>query len=274
MLRHGTGVTFDTNTLDKAARPDRHPKDPGLIEFQRVHEALKAGLLRGFFSETVATLEGIQRGDRAKVFGSTYLATRHSEPEVQDDGKIVHKVNLETTQPDRRPLHQENERRLAAALRLGFRALSAPRIAMPRIDDPDKEIYVSETEQALGPRVQRFLDSASAIEARGFGTAPIMKIASRLAKRAGVTEPWYRSLDRAANLEEAEIANAIAEWADGDTVAAHIAFQIDYLCTGDQAKARSSIFSPTERAWLKATYGVQFITMSELAVMLRNYPTE
>jgi hypothetical protein len=27
MLPHGTTVTFDTNTLDKAARPERHPND-------------------------------------------------------------------------------------------------------------------------------------------------------------------------------------------------------------------------------------------------------
>ncbi len=83
-----------------------------------------------------------------------------------------------------------------------------------------------------------------------------------------MTEPWYRSLDRATGTEENEIANAIAEWADGDTVAAHIAFQIDYLCTGDQAKARSSIFNPSERAWVTTTYGVRFVTISELAAMI------
>jgi hypothetical protein len=95
--------------------------------------------------------------------------------------------------------------------------------------------------------------------------APTTNIATRLANRAGVTESWYRSLDRASGTEELEIANAIAEWADGDTVAAHIAFQIDYLCTGDEAKNRNSIFDPIQRAWLTATYGVRFLTISDLA---------
>ncbi len=84
-----------------------------------------------------------------------------------------------------------------------------------------------------------------------------------------MTEPWYSSLDRANSAEEAEIASAIAEWADGDTVAAHIGYQIEYLCTGDEgAKARNSIFDPTQRAWLAATYGLKLLTISELAAMV------
>jgi hypothetical protein len=270
MLPHGTTITFDTNTLDKAVRPDRHPKDPAQAEFQFVHEALKTGTLKGFVCETMVTLEGIGRADRAKVFGSTYLAPRHSEPEVQSDGSIVHRVRLETTQPARQPLHNENMRRISAALDLGVRVLAAPRIAMPKIDDAEKRVYVyEEDETALGARLDRFHDAARAIEERGFGTTPIVKIATRLAKKAGVTEPWYRSLTRASSAEEKEIASALAEWADGDTIAAHIAYQINYLCTGDQARARISIFNPAQRTWLTQSFGVRFVTIAELAAMAR-----
>jgi hypothetical protein len=86
-------------------------------------------------------------------------------------------------------------------------------IAIPRIDDPDKRIYVYEDdEDALASRYERFVQAARAIEARGFGMVPITRIADRLANRGGVVEPWYRSLDRANEAEEKEIANAIAEW--------------------------------------------------------------
>jgi hypothetical protein len=76
MLPPGTTVTFDTNTLDKAARPERHPKDPARADFQKVHEALKTGRLRGYFSQTLVTLEGIEKKDRPEVFGSTRLETQ------------------------------------------------------------------------------------------------------------------------------------------------------------------------------------------------------
>jgi hypothetical protein len=45
-------ITFDTNTLDKAARPARYPKDARQTNYLKVHQALSAGVLRGYFSET------------------------------------------------------------------------------------------------------------------------------------------------------------------------------------------------------------------------------
>jgi len=36
-------VTFDTNTLDKVARPERFPKDPLRPDFIKLHEAAVAG---------------------------------------------------------------------------------------------------------------------------------------------------------------------------------------------------------------------------------------
>jgi hypothetical protein len=163
-------------------------------------------------------------------------------------------------------LHDENERQIAAAFSLGVQVLAAQRVGMPRIEDSEGRVYVlDQDEAALGVRIDRFYDAAEAIEARGSGFAHIQKIATRLAKKAGVIEPWYSSLDRADSAEEKEI----AKWADGDTVAAHIAYQIDYLCTGDQAKARSSVFNPTERAWLAESFGVRLVTITELAAMIR-----
>jgi hypothetical protein len=234
-----------------------------------VNAALKSGFLRGYVSETVVTLEGIQRVERAKVFGSTHLETQPSTIEVDASGNETHHVEMKTEQPARAALHPENAARLAAALKLGFRVLSAPRIGGPKINDPNKTIYAQSAGAELGARLDRFAEIGRAIERRGYGTAPVKNIAARLAKKAGVKEPWYRSLDRATPAEEKEIANAIAEWADSDTVAAHHAFQIDYLCTGDKAaKAKDSIFSPDDRAWLAETYGMKFITISELAALL------
>ncbi len=54
-------VTFDTNALDKAVRPGRHPKDPNQPLFQKVHEALKSTVIEGFVCETMITLEGIPK---------------------------------------------------------------------------------------------------------------------------------------------------------------------------------------------------------------------
>ena len=63
---------------------------------------------------------------------------------------------------------------------------------------------------------------------------------------------------------------AFAESADGDFVAAHIAFGNDYLCTDDQgiSAAAASIFDTNNRSWLKSQYGVKIVSAHELADLL------
>jgi hypothetical protein len=41
-------VAFDTNTLNKAARPGRHPKDPNQGDYAMINAALAAKRLMGY----------------------------------------------------------------------------------------------------------------------------------------------------------------------------------------------------------------------------------
>ena len=74
-------VTFDTNTLKSAVRPERHSKDPRSADFYKVHDALKAGILKGYFSETIVTLEGIEEEGSQRRHG------RHTR-QYADDPQI------------------------------------------------------------------------------------------------------------------------------------------------------------------------------------------
>ncbi len=77
-------VTFDTNTLDKVARPERFPKDPQQAEFVKVHNAILAGKLKGYFSETIVTLEGIENKDRVSVLGGMPLQSLARAKDVHE----------------------------------------------------------------------------------------------------------------------------------------------------------------------------------------------
>jgi hypothetical protein len=120
MLPLGATITFDTNTLDKAARPERHPKDPARADFRKVREALKTGRLRGYFSQTLVTLEGIEKKDRPEVLGSTRL-------ESQSSSTAGNTINLTiAVKQDRKPRHRELSRRIQAAQLIGMRASRGP----------------------------------------------------------------------------------------------------------------------------------------------------
>lgn len=82
---------------------------------------------------------------------------------------------------------------------------------------------------------------------------------------------WFRALDKAADIHEKRaVERAFGEWADGESVAAHVAYGLDVFCSADvgNSNATNSVLDPANRAWLTATYGVRFMTFEELATSL------
>jgi hypothetical protein len=261
-------VTFDTNTLDKVARPSRFTKDTGYSDMLEIHEALKRGDIEGFVCDTAITLEGITRDNRASVFGGT--TTRRSTTRSAE-GTFT--ITISTEQLDRPPLHPEQTERFMEAFRLGIRLLRATRIAMPAVEE---QFYAVEEPAHIGERHNRFVDLAREIENRDLGCRRAEALATRLSGNEPSFEPWFNGLGNVRDVHErGEVARAVAEWADGDSVAAHYGYGNDYYCTHDKGKAENrrgnpSIFDEINRAWLTAQFGVQFAAISDLAAKLRD----
>ena len=105
-------------------------------------------------------------------------------------------------------------------------------------------------------REQRQIDALTRIVARGVGKAVFDAAGGWSAKAS-------------ASNNEKTLAKACAEWADGETVASHIAYRNDILCTNDQGRAAgTSIFDSENRMWLAAEFGVRFATLEELLNLL------
>ena len=275
-------VTFDSNSLDLVCRPTRFPKDPRNPLMLTVHDALTQGRIQGFYSVTMLTIEGIMRKDRADVFSGTRTVTHPETTEVTKNADLpdavrerVGAADVETVrldirveQPDRKPLHPETAARSRAAKDVGFKVLKAvPRIGAYHIEDPGGEFYLDPGEgDALKAWNDRACAVARAIECRGVGMAQIKDLGERLGG-SDSQFPWFRSLDRAEGIHEMrEVERAFGEWADGDSIAAHVAYGIDIFCSDDFGKSNpvGSILDHANRAWLSETYGVQFATLEEL----------
>lgn len=262
-------VTFDTNTLDRAARPKRFPKDPRQAEYVKVHDALAAGTITGYFSETLVTLEGIENKDRVEVLGSTRL---ESKMRATDENTIT--IDL-SVQQDRKPLPPEFPRRIQAAQKLGMRALRGPaRIGWVRVRDNDCKFFEpDESVLELSRRLDKANDVATAIGTRGLGYATAVRLGLQFSARDGVVgELWLQALLRAQDdAEGRKVQRAIAEWADADSIAAHVGYGIDLFCSEDKGKSTGgepSVLDEPNRAWLTSTYGVKFVTLTELAAMV------
>ena len=159
--------------------------------------------------------------------------------------------------------------RVRRALELGLRILSAPRPGGTPIDVLDGELYAKDINPST--RLERYEAITAAIEARGLGFARMLKAApSRshgLDCLSGLASVDWSSCPG----DLTQVARAVAEWADGDSVAAHYGYANDLFCTQDRAAraGRNSVMHPAQRSWLHRVYNVEFVSIAELAARLR-----
>lgn len=257
-------VTFDANTLEAVARPERRARDPFHASYASIQRAIKDGFLKGYFSQTYCTLEGIQGKDRPDVLGKTRVGTSSTSP---DRNTVNIRIEI---RHHRNPLHKEHDAALQAVLQLGIRALRGPARMVDGlvIKDPDNAIYVNESIERVIAHRSKAEEVAAAIEGRGVGRAVALELGLKFNERAGVTgELWLQGLARAKPDEYQLVRKAIGEWSDGDGIASHVGYGIDVFCTNDRGQSAGgpSILNDENRAWLTETYGVVFVTPSELA---------
>jgi hypothetical protein len=279
-------VTFDTNVSDLVCRPERFPKDPRQRLMLKVHDALANGQIEGFHSVTMLTIEGIMRRDRAEVFAGTRTVMQPEKRSITRNADLpdvirekVGSANVETIavelrveQPSRKPLHPEVIARITAAKELGFKVLKdVPRIGAFHITDLSGEYYLNPGDGAeLGAWIDKADEVVQAIEARGIGFAQVKALGQKMAE-SDPASAWFQSLDRATDIhQERAVERAFSEWADGDSVAVHVAYGLDVFCSEDvgNSNATNSVLDLTHRTWLTATYGVRFMTLADLAASL------
>ena len=243
-------VSFDSNAWEKIF-------DPTGSQFAPIHSTLRNGRLTGFICEAGFRIEAIIKSDRVAYFSQPYMHARF-DGVVTRDGRPHLKMSFGPDDKHHPGLASVQANKLHHALSTGvlvMRGLAWLGLPSPQeVWNPD--IFVSETREMAHEREQRQIDASVRIWARGVGKAAF--------DAAG---GWNVSSLEASS--EKKFRRACAEWADGELVAAHIAYRNDILCTDDHARtAGRSIFDLENREWLRAQYGLEFKTLDELTEMI------
>ena len=254
-------VTFDSNVWRIVASPDKFPKEQLLQAYRKINDLIQNKCILPCLAETVFTLEAIKKIDRKIFFGSY-------EPEVtasaQETGNGQIKISL-VIKP-KANVHPGNNSYLSThlqdALKLGFKLLHQPRIAGVKNHDISEEWFLADNNVAIEKRQDRFNACLSEIESRGCGISHIKNIGNNFSNG----RHWLEGIRNAPTGEDANIVKAVAEWADGDSVAAHVAYKNTYFCTKDKGKntAYNLILSEANKLWLDSKYNVKFVTPTEL----------
>jgi hypothetical protein len=251
-------VTFDTCSLDIIVKN-------GQINGRKVGAAIEAGHLGGFYCETLVTLEGVRRKERPEVLGMTRPMGRYSST-----GKNTINITV-GIEHYRKPLDPTHIKMLQTIEAMGMRALRGP-ARMCGIHAKDDQVKFFEPYESVLELVEcmdKVNELSTAIGERGVGYAVPVNLGLQFLTPDEIAKPtlWFEGLRRASHKP---VAQAIAEWADGDSIAAHYGYGIDLFCTEDQARnARGpSVLDETNRAWLHKVYGIKFVSLEALAEIL------
>ncbi|WP_240471315.1 hypothetical protein [Komagataeibacter rhaeticus] len=261
-------VTFDTNTLNSVLYPESSQRENN-GEAEIVRSSIISGRLRGFFCETLITLEGITKCDRPSVMGSTHIDIKTHQTDSQNVGI---RIGIGFTPPTININHMS---RINDALSLKILPLSTG-MEMGNFHS-DGKIYPLYRPDGGITELVRCMDKVHELSknlgCKGVGKAAAIELGVKLTKKygSGKDELFHRGLGRAETKAERDsVAKVVAEWADGDSIAAHYGFGMDLFCSEDfgRSSKKASVLDEDHRRWLKSDFDIGFVTLIDLARML------
>jgi len=204
-------------------------------QFSSVREAIRKRTLLACVPETIFTLEAIKKTDRKGFFANYKPIVSHEET-VMSNGAVKISISIG---PDK-SIHPGNNNKLsecmAEALGLGFKVLRcAGRIGGLVNPDLKEAFYMEDIFVNIAGRQKVFLECLKKIEAKGCGIKQLKDIGAKYDKKF-----WLDGISLAPQKDWKLISTAVAEWADGDAIAAHIAYKNEFFCTRDEAKKSGS----------------------------------
>lgn len=251
-------VMFDSNIWQNVVCPDDYTSDPQYDALCKIHQLIEEGKIEAYLSETMFTLENVRKADRKAKMGSMKPSFKTTFTEIE--GGVNIRMTMGPNHDDSVSLDDNPQLKKYAleAIKLGFRIVRLPRISMLQNSDLEDKLYKV-------PDFQKFFEKgitiSEEIEKRGAGIAQIKALVS-----SNLGRSINDKIMNAPNEDAKKIAKAIAEWADGDSVAISIGLDCDYFCTRDEAHGAgtTSVLGPANLAWLESTYGFKAIKPEQL----------
>lgn len=246
-------VTFDSNVWENVIDEvdDHHA---------RIKHKILTGEIRPYICEIALSLEAIEKKRRAEFF-ENYKPSIKSEDLPTEDSKVRMRVCIEPNKELHPGFNPKLRDKLLKARDLGFRVLRMTRIGTVRPKEVPDNMYVDYASE------DEFLKYADSLEkcseyiiALGCGQAAYNQLKERF-NLVGLDSQAIPSEYRK------KFQEAIAEWADGDSLSAHYAAGNELFCTNDQARnaGTGSIFHSQNRTQLERTFGIKIISSCDAA---------
>lgn len=254
-------VIFDSNVWQIISIPEdpQYANEPLLNDFIKIRQAIVDGRIEAYLSETIFTLEAIKKVERQDFFSSRKLKIDFREKvegnTVNTGIAIGPEKGIDFSE---RPILKKY---FDKAIEIGFRIISLPRIG-GMVNEEIEDIRYKLENGEFSKYFDKACEVSDKIKSNGAGISQIEEIG-----KVYNHSNWMKGLKKAPQTKHKKIGKAVAEWADGDSVAICIGLECDYFCTRDQAKGagNKSVLSCDNLEWLKRDYDFDTILPEELA---------
>ncbi len=246
-------VCFDTNVYNRIF--DEPQRD--------IYRKIIDKTIEPYISETIFTLEGIQRKDRKEVLSKQKAKIDSNIESENSEFKMTLKIC--SSKKSHISLTDQQKKRLFIAESLGFKILLTFRLA-GFINTELMSLYSRMIMKHENNENETFATCARYIEDKLFAGKFIL--AKDLSHRYSSTN-FSENIKKLMNDKKVgnnKIAKFIAEWSDGDSIAAAVAYGMDYFCTNDQAKSANfnSVFLECNRMSIEKEFGIKIVSAQEL----------
>jgi hypothetical protein len=235
-------VTFDTNVWRRlVTEPSQYPA---------LREKIVSGEISPYMTEISVSLESIQKSKRQEFFRSYMPSTSWTAESVGPGGQIHATFTFGPDVASHPGLHTKLSQSLPKAQELGFKVIRMTNWGTVRTPEiPQDMLLTVENCGAYWAYADRLSACSQFIASLGCGYRDYEMI--KQTRQPGSPE---------------QLATAIAEWVDGDALAAHYAFCADVFCTNDRARGAGSrsIFYPDNLAKLKEWFPIVVLGPDEL----------
>lgn len=258
-------VVFDSNVWRKIASPENFPKDPNKPVYEKISTFCKTNLIEPYLCETIFTLEAIKKIDRKKAF-KQYSPEVKVEESLTENGEIHLQFTVKPGKENHPELNDFLREHFQDAINCNFQILHLPRIGGFLNEEIEPYLHKFTNDDELKAYLNKAFEVCRKIEDLKAGYHWFKAIGEKFDSKNPVD-----GIRKAPDSEDANIAKAVAEWADGDSIACTIGIGADYFCTNDKAKAAGdqSILASDKLNVLKSEYGLEIIDPIELVKKIK-----
>ncbi len=225
-----------------------------ILERCLIKNKIRTSEIRPYICEIALSLEAIQRTSRPEFF-ENYKPSTIFDDVPTEDNELRMRVCFKPNEELHPGFHPNLQVKLLEARDLGFRVLRMTNFGTVRPKEIPDKMYVDYVSDEFWKYADALARCSKYIISLGCGQA----VYNQLKERFNLL-----SLDSQGIPSEYEkkFQEAIAEWVDGDSLAAHYASGNEWFCTNDQAgnAGTGSIFHSQNRTRIENKLGIKIIS--------------